>query len=370
MNIEVDREGFLRVLGRVQGVVDRRQPMAVLTNVLLDAGARDLSVTATDLEVSLQQSCEASVGKSGRSAVSARKLFEIVRESSSDVIALKGLDNHWLEISYGRSNFKLLGIDPDDHPGMPAASTGAASPSIETSAEDLAEMIRKTVFAVSTDDTRSNLAGVYVERTEEAGILRMVATDGHRLAVIERPVSGGRLENGVILPRKGLAELAKLLADHTGAVSLSMQGNEAVVNVGDALLSMRLVEGSFPDYRQVIPKEMPKMVVATRDELLQSLRRVSILSSERARGVRFTLRPGLVRVSANNPDIGEASEEFAADYDGAELEVGFNARYVTDVLAVLPEGSRVEIGFSDQLSPGVIQGEDSGYRYVVMPMRI
>ncbi len=369
MNIEVGREQILRALGRAQGVVDRRQPMAILTNLLLEAN-NGLSVIATDLEVSLKQTCEATVSEGGQAAVSARKLFEIVRESSSDTIALKSLDNRGLEVSYGRSNFKLLGIDPADHPGMPKSDAGDTGAEIQVTAEDLAEMIRKTIFAVSSDDTRSNLAGVYLDSGDDGTRLRMVATDGHRLAVVERAASGEAVQEGVILPRKGLAELAKLLQDQEGLVKLSISGSEASVEVGDCLLGMRLVEGTYPDYRQVLPDATPKQIQTGRDELLQSLRRVSILSSERVRGVRVALSPGSVTISANNPDMGEASEDLEAGYEGDELEVGFNARYVIEVLTVLPEGSNVTLGFNDQLSPCLVSGEDGGYRYVVMPMRI
>ncbi len=371
MNIQLDREILLTVLGRSQGVVDKRQPMAILTNVLLTAVTGELKIIATDLEVSLEQACPAKVKDAGQVAVSARKLFEIVRESSSDKITLKALDNKGLEVSYGRSDFKLLGIDPADHPGMPDSTAGAKNTEIiSLPVAELSEMIRKTVFAVSTDDTRSNLAGVYLDKTDKGNGVRMVATDGHRLAVIERKLSSGAIGGGVILPRKGVSELAKLLVDQDGDVTITLTGSEAIATVGDCTISMRLVEGTFPDYKQVVPKDSPKVVTAERDELLQSLRRVSILSSERARGVKFTIKSGLVTVSANNPDIGEASEELVADYSGDDLEIGFNARYVIDVLGVLPEHARVELCLNDQMSPGVVRGDDRDYRYVVMPMRI
>jgi len=371
MNTTIERETLLRALSRVQGVVDKRHAMAVLTNVLLEAEDDQLRLIGSDIEVSLAQRIHAKVAEGGRAAVSARTLFEIVRESTSDDVTLKLLDNQWLEVSAGNSTFKLMGVQPDEHPGMPSAVTnGSAGAKVELGAGDLSEMIRKTVFAVSTDDTRSNLAGVYLEPNADGDGLRMVATDGHRLAMIDRQVAGGKLEAGIILPRKGLAEVGKMLPEETGSVTLTMVGNEAQIEIGDALLSMRLVEGTFPDYRRVIPDETPREVCADRDDLLRTLRRVSILSSERARGVRFKLLEGALEVSTNNPDMGEATEQLPIDYSGDSIEVGFNSKYLLDVLGVFEEGCVVEIGLGDELSPGVIRGTDKQYCYVVMPMRI
>jgi len=369
MEITTDRESLATILGHTQGVVDKRHSMAVLTNVLLEAKDGKLDITATDLEISLRQSCPATVKKDGRAATSARKLFEIVREASGDEVSIKVLENQQIEISYGRSNFKLMGIDPDEHPGMPAkAGNGQKAVSIEMESTELAEVIRKTIFAVSLDDTRSNLAGVYLEKGKK-GVMRMVATDGHRLAMIDRKISGELPTEGVILPRKGLAEVAKLLVEQAGPVTIVISGNDASMTLGDCVLSMRLVDGNFPDYQQVIPSETNKLVGVGRDALYQTVKRIAILSSERARGIRLTLKDGSMDVSAKNPDIGEATEDVEVEYSGDELEIGFNAKYFLDVLGVLPEGSRVELGLGDELSPGVVSGDDADYRYVVMPMR-
>jgi DNA polymerase-3 subunit beta len=371
MNVTIEREAILRILGRTQGVVDKRHSMAVLTNALVEVENKQISIVATDLEVSLKQTAPAQVGEPGRAAASARTLFEIVRESSAEEINLRTLENQWVEVSYGKSNFKLMGIDPEEYPGMPQpGANGSQTSSFEIDAGDLGEMVRKTIFSVSSDDTRSNLAGVYLIKAKKKNQLRMVATDGHRLAVIDRMISGALPDNGAILPRKGLAEVGKMLGEETGKVSITVSGNEAMITLGDSVLSMRLVEGNFPDYQKVIPKETPNRMKVSRDELLHTLRRVSILSSERARGVRFRLSSNTLELSANNPDMGEAIEELAVDYGGDEMEIGFNAKYLIDVLTVLPEGGNVEIGFGDELSPGVLRGDDADYSYVVMPMRI
>jgi DNA polymerase-3 subunit beta len=345
--------------------------MAVLTNILMEAGDDQLHIVATDLEVSLRQTVPAQVGRTGRAATAARTLFEIVRESVTQELSIESLDNHWVSVSGAGSRFRLAGVHPDEHPGMPSTSAAEGKRArVELAAVDLAEMIRKTVFAVSSDDTRANLAGVFFDKSPRKGVARMVATDGHRLAMIDRPVSGTFANHGVILPRKGVTEAAKVISDTASPVGLGIIGNEAVLETGDARLSMRLVEGTFPDYLKVVPADSPREVGVERDALLSALRRVAILSSERSRGVRLRFQGGKLEVSTNNPDMGEASEEISVEYDGGELAVGFNARYLLDVLAVLPEGSRLTVGLGDELSPGVIRGDDTDYTYVVMPMRV
>jgi len=348
--------------------------MAVLTNVVLQTDSDSVIVLASDLEIGLRQSCPARVKKAGVVAVSARKLFEIVREApeGSD-LKLKVLKNSWVEVAYGRSDFKLMGIDPSDHPGVTdSPGNGSDTTVLSFKANDLLDMIQKTIFAVSTDDTRSNLAGIYLESASGGGLLRMVATDGHRLAMIEKKSGSGEIPTGVILPRKGLHETARILADldPEAGVKLSITGNEAFLEAGSAIMSMRLVEGNFPDYNQVVPKKVPHLMVAERDSLLQTVRRVSLLSSERARGIKLNVQEDSLEVSANNPDLGEASEDVKVKYGGDEIEIGFNSRYLLDVLNVLPDNENVEISLKDQLSPGVVRGIDKDYCYVVMPMRI
>ncbi|HIF64291.1 MAG TPA: DNA polymerase III subunit beta [Deltaproteobacteria bacterium] len=374
MEITLERESFLTVLNRCQGVVDRRHSMPVLTNLVIETDSDSVIVLASDLEIGLRQSCPAQVKKPGTVAVSARKLFEIVREAPDGIeLKLKVLKNSWVEVAYGRSDFKLMGIDPSDHPGVSdSPGNGSATTVLSFKVNELLDMIQKTIFAVSTDDTRSNLAGVYLESATEGGLLRMVATDGHRLAMIEKKNSSGEIPSGVILPRKGLNETARILSDMASEadVKLSITANEAFLEAGSAIMSMRLVEGNFPDYNQVVPKKVPHLMVAERDSLLQTVRRVSLLSSERARGIKFSVQEDSLEVSANNPDLGEASEDVKVKYGGDEIEIGFNSRYLLDVLNVLPDNENVEISLKDQLSPGVVRGIDKDYCYVVMPMRI
>ena len=234
-------------------------------------------------------------------------------------------------------------------------------------------MIDKTIFAVSPDEARYNLSGVYVE-SNAPGSARMVATDGHRLAMIEREVPGFRMETGAIIPRKGLSELRKILdVGGDAEVRLSLDGQLAYLKRGNTEVSMRLVEGEFPDYRGVIPKQSKYKIAVKRDLLFAAIKRAAIFSSERYHGVKFALSAGTLTVSSTSPETGEASESLDVDFKSEEFAIGFNASYVQQALGVIPQGSdsTVELGLSDDVSPGVIRTEtDQQYTYVVMPMRL
>jgi DNA polymerase-3 subunit beta len=287
---------------------------------------------------------------------------------SNEQVQLKRLENDWVEIRSGRSVFKIVGIDAKEFPQFPKFDGKALS---STPASTLREMIERTLFSVSTDETRYSLNGVYAEQGE-GGNIRMVATDGHRLAFEEQAVGSFGLTKGVILPRKGLAELKKLLESGAdGTVALGFKENLGLVIKDNIELFMRLIDGDFPDYTKVIPKGNPNIVKVEHNELLQALRRVSILSSERYKGVRMEFSNDKVAISANNPDLGEAVEEIEAEYKGKALSIGFNARYLIDVLTVLDGDGEIDIELKDELSPSVIRkaGIDS-YLYVLMPMRL
>jgi len=232
------------------------------------------------------------------------------------------------------------------------------------------EMIERTIFSVSTDETRHSLNGVFVEESN-GGKARMVATDGHRLAIIEREIGSLGLEKGVIVPRKGVAELKKLLEEEEGAVAIGFRENLWLVVKGNVELFMRLIDGDFPDYTKVIPKDNPNIVKIAREGLLRALRRVSILSSERYKGIKMELKEGRILISASNPDLGEAVEEIESSYQGKPLVIGFNARYLMDVLTILGTAEDIEIEFKDEVSPSIVrQTGDKEYLYVIMPMRL
>jgi DNA polymerase III subunit beta len=378
MELQVERVSLLNSLSMVQGIVERRNTVPILGHVLLEPNGTKLKLSATDLEVGIRTEvpCEP-VGK-GPLTLNARKLFEIVREAEGDKVALKSLDNDWVEIKCGRARFKMMGLDPRSFPAMPSKSTQggegtrkAAKAELKVTAAVLAGMIDKTLFAVSPDEARYNLSGVFIE-SPGPGSLRMVATDGHRLALVDREVPGFSMQGGTIIPRKGMAELRKLL-DQAGdaEVELVIDGQLAWLRRGGTEVSMRLVEGEFPDYKGVVPKDSRYHITVVREALASAIKRAAIFSNERYHGVKLSFAAGSLTVSSTSPEMGEASETMDVDFKGDEFSVGFNASYLQQVLGVLQAESEAVLGLSDEVSPGVVTTpSDTGYQYVVMPMRL
>lgn len=368
MEIKAKRDNLLAALYWTQSIVERRNTMPILANVLIESKKGDIRVSATDLEVGVRGRIDGDVVKEGAITLNAKKLYEIVREAPEESMQIKRLENDWAEIKSGKSVFKIVGLDAKEFPQFPKFA-GEKLSSVPVGL--LREMIEKTLFAASTDETRYNLNGVYVEELG-GGKLRMVSTDGHRLALIDREVGALGLNKGAILPKKGLSELKKLLEEaNEGLVSIGVKENMALMVKDEVELFMRLIEGEFPDYGKVIPKGNPLVVKVEHQEFLQALRRVSILSSDRYKGVKIEFKEGKVSISASNPDLGEAVEEIEIDYHGKALGIGFNARYIIDVLSVLKSEGEVAVEVKDEMSPSVIKKEeDAGYLYVVMPMRL
>ena len=372
MEVNVRREDLVRGLYLVQGVVERRNTLPILANVLVEPASGGLALTATDMEVGLRNTVPADVKKKGNVTLNARKLYEIVREMTADEVVLRSAQAGWVEVLAGRSRFRIVSLDPKDYPELPLSTPAPAGAMLKLAPGMLREMIDKTLFAVSSDETRLNLSGVYLVGGE-IDVLRMVATDGHRLAMVERKVSGAKLERSVILPRKGLVEARRLLDEtqNDSELTLAVTAKDARIVAGNVSFFMRLVDGEFPDYRQVIPKSTRVQVRVARDELLAALRRTSLLASERSRGVKLTVERGKLEISASNPDQGEASEELEAAYAGEALSIGFNARYLMDVLNAHAQGDSIELGLTDEVGPGILKGlQDDSYTYVVMPMRL
>ncbi|HTY18266.1 MAG TPA: DNA polymerase III subunit beta [Myxococcota bacterium] len=372
MQVSITRSEFQRGLGRIQSIVEKRNTMPILAHALLTARQKEgrLEIAATDLDVGIRGSHPAEVRKAGGITVSARKLFEIVRELPEEQIELAVKENAFLEIRCARSRFSLAGTAAEEFPTLAALSPGTMG---RLPAAVLASMIERTMYAASTDETRYNLNGVYFELLDDGAKLRMVATDGHRLALADRPVGveASGLASGVILPRKALAELKRLVDEEDAdEIELGFEGNSALARKGEVTLVMRLVEGEFPNYRQVVPKSSRHRVVLASDALAQAVRRVSLLSVERSKAIRVELGAGRLRVSTTNPDLGEATEELDLDYQGDGLQIGFNARYLLDCLAAF-HSKEVELALEDELSPVVLRpAEDTECIAVVMPMRL
>jgi DNA polymerase-3 subunit beta len=376
MELKIATSELAKALGRSQGIVEKKSTMPILSHVLLEAKKDHLVVSATDLDLAVSsehaEGCE--ILKDGALAVSARHLYDIVRSLPEQQVTLKKAHNNYLELRCGPSEFRIVGLPAEDFPALPRFEKvpfGDIDPQL------LLDMVERTFFAVSTDETRYNLNGVFFEPAAE--VLRLVATDGHRLSLVERPAGGAfGLKRGVILPKKGLQELRKLLAEAVdagadkGETKLGFVENSAIVRRPGVTLSMRLIEGLFPDYRQVIPKAGEKSAKVGRERLQETLRRVSLLSTDKAHAVKLELSKGALKVTSQNPDLGDAKEEVPVDYAGEPLKIGFNARYILDVLAVL-KSKDVAFELADDLSPGVLRGTedaDQGFTAVVMPMRI
>jgi len=374
MECLVEKEDLLRCLYLVQGVVEKRSSLPILAHVLIESTEGKVTFGATDLEVGIRQQCKSTVKKNGAVTTDARKLYEIIRELPPESVSLRSAGNGWLDVSSGKSRFRLASLDPKEFPAViPPEQTGKKSTaSASLSANTLREMVEKTLFAASPDESRLQLSGVYVE-VQKTGKIRMVASDGHRLSLIEREtmIPDPAAWPHVILPRKGLIEVRKLVEKTEGDVELSLQGPIVVMKKDSTELSMRLVEGEFPDYHQVIPKERKHAIAFSREEFLSALRRLLVLTTERSRGIKLQVGKNSMEISVNTPDIGEGVEEIATIHEGEGVIIGFNGRYLTEALGVMNEGQKVILYLKDEVSPGLLQTEeDQDFSYVIMPMRI
>lgn len=375
MELQIDRQELHQALFRAQGIVEKKSTMPILASVLLDAvqgeGDGRLRVSAFDLEIGVTGSHPALVKTPGAVALRHKELFDIVRNLPEGAVAMKREPNNRVRISVGTVEFNLVGQPAEEYPPFPRVEKTQLIPIEPT---QLLEMIEKTQFAISQDETRHNLNGVFLESNPES--LKLVATDGHRLALVERAAPGNLgLKKGVIVPKKGLFELRRLLEEGLPGCEIGFSETSGVFRRGELTMVMRLIDGQFPDYMQVIPKEADRTLLIDRSRLIETLRRVSLLSSDRATSaVKFELSAGNLKVTSQNPDLGDAKEDLPVAYEGASMTIGFNARYLMDVLQVL-ETPQVALELCDELSPGVLKpagGDEATARYtaVIMPMRI
>lgn len=370
MEFTIDRDQILHALHLTQGIVERRTTIPILANVLFESAGDGVVVSATDQEVGVRVAGAARIVSAGALTTAARKLFEIVRECPPGPISIGSLENNWISITAGRSRFRIVGLDPREFPAMPDPGADEDAVTIRMPVGVFRELVDRTIFSVSLDDTRINLSGIYLE-VPEAGHVRATATDGHRLSMITRAVEGVSRGAGVILPRKGVHEILKVIEGSDGDVEVTLQGGVAHTKHGNVELSMRLVEGEFPDYHQVVPKNSPRIMTIGIGDFLSGIRRVTVVSSDRSPGVKMTIEPGRLELSSTSADFGEATEEVAVEFDSEKLTIGFNARYLIEVLSVLPGDSQIEMCFNDDLSPGVIRTVgDADFLHVVMPMRL
>jgi DNA polymerase-3 subunit beta len=375
MKVRIGRDELLTGLQRVQGVVERRNTMPILSNILLEAKQDGAEIVATDLEIGMRGLYKATVLKTGGVTISARKLFEIIKELPSGEVELTAGDNNWTTIQAGKSQFKVVGLPSSEYPALPAIEREGLTP---LSGEGLLELIRKTLFAAGDNDARYILNGLLVTLvvTDKKTALRLVGTDGHRLAVAEQEVGkagskGVPQEIKAIIPKKAAQEMRRLLEEGgDGEPLIGFTKNLMIFRKSGLLLTSRLMEGNYPNYQQVIPKEGGKKISLNRVEFESSLRRVSVLSKDKASAVKVSFASGKIILFSSSPDYGEATEELPARYEGEALNTGFNARYLLDVCSVM-DGETISLQMETSLSPCLIQEPESpGFKCVVMPIKI
>ncbi len=370
MEFTVSKTDLVRELNLSQGVVEKKTTIPILANVLIEAVQDKIILTATDLELGIRCSCAAQVAREGAGTIPARRLLDYVRLLPDVDLSLKFQENQWASIVSGRSRTRIAGMSRDSFPELPQMPEKIADIPLGV----LAAMIAKTIFAISTEESRFTLNGAQLTLTSDA--MTMVATDGHRLAVVQKTSDLPELKGSyrALLPKKAMAEIAKLAqeADPSLVVSFSGDDNHLFFKIGERLLISRKLTGNFPDYERVLPKDPPYRVELANSDFKGMIERVAQFSDERSRSIKLQFSPGELRVYSSLSDTGESEENLPMEYDGPDTEIGFNAHYLLDFLRAAPE-SQVAFHFKDPQSAGEMRpaGEtDYGYRYVVMPMRI
>ena len=367
MKIIVEQSTLLKALSHTQSIVERRQTIPILANVLLEATNGAVHLKATDNELEIAESISAKVEEEGAVTVPAHKLYDIVRRlpDGAELSLSFSEETNQVNLVSGRSKFALSSIDPEGFPSMAREETPF---SFDLSGEQLLSLINQTSFAASMEETRYNLNGIYLH--EKENMLIAVATDGHRLACTKIPLpSGAKDMTGIIIPRKTIGEISKLVTENVETVHLSLSANQIRFKINDIELSSRLVDGTYPDYEKVIPANNDKVLEADAKALANVIERVSVVS-EKSRGIKLSLRENLLQVSAAAVDEGSAEDELDALYKGEEMEIGFNFRYLLDILGQI-KGQNVKMLLQDGVSPVLLQdATDSSSLFVLMPMRV
>lgn len=368
MDFVTTKEDLLRELEVMQGIVEKKSTIPILSNLVIDAQKDRLELLATDLEVGIRTTCEARVARSGSVALSAKRLFDIVRYLPDAEVRLRSEEGSWTQITCQKARFRIVGLSREDFPAMPEFDFAKGIP-IERPL--LLDMIAKVLFAITTDETRYQINGTLMILSKRN--LTMVATDGHRLAYV-----GGRLEKGateerieVIIPRKAFQELPRI-GEGEPEILFGQKDNHVFFKAGKTVMSSTIVPGKFPDFEKVIPEGNDKLIKMDSVAFAEVVRRVALLSSERSRAVKVAIAPGSVEISSNNPEVGEAAESVEVEYTGGPLEVGFNAKYLLDFLQAMGPGAFI-LALKDEATQGLLRPvgqEGRDYRYVVMPMRI
>lgn len=371
MELLVEKNLLLKELNLTQGVVERKTTIPILSNLLLEAADSSLRISATDLELGICCGCSAKIKKEGSGTIPAKRLIEIVRTLPDKEIKIKLLENHWVQITCERSSFKLVGMAKDNYPTLPTDP----GPLVSLPADVLSTIIKRTIFSISSEESRYTLNGALLILKPDN--VAMVATDGHRLALIERDleVAGLKNELRILIPKKAMAELQRLLAEAEAdsKVGLSKDESHLYFSMGHRILISRMLTGQFPNYEAVLPRDNKTVIEIDKDVLSMAIRRVALLADQRSRAVRLKLSNGQMEISSSSGEFGEAQEVLEVEYNGDPMQVGFNYEYLLDFLSVSDDGGKVRLELKDEQSAGQMRsGEEKAfrYRYVVMPMRV
>jgi DNA polymerase-3 subunit beta len=372
MKVTVERAQLLKSLGHVHRVVERRNTIPILGNVLLRAETAKLSLKATDLDLEVTETLAAETATAGSTTVPAHMFYDIVRKlpDGSQIVLESDTAKSVLAIRAGRSRFTLQTLPENDFPDLAAGELGT---SFTLPAADLKRLIDRTQFAISTEETRYYLNGIYLHSAGSGATatLRAVATDGHRLAQVELPLPKGAAQMpGVIVPRKTVGEVQRLIEDASAEITIELSQGKIRFSIGNVVLTSKLIDGTFPDYGRVIPQNNDKELVVDKKDFEAAVDRVSTISSERGRAVKLALSAGKLVLSVTNPDSGSATEEIEVEYTSSALDIGFNSRYLLDIAAQI-EGEVAVLRLADPGSPTLVQDRDAkGALYVLMPMRV
>jgi len=376
MHLKMSRENLLKAVGKTTGVVDRRGTMPILSHFLLEASDNQVIVSATDLEVSFRGFFEAEVLEPGALTLPAHYVANLIKELPGDILDLTGTENSNARIQVGESRYQLIGLPADQFPPVPEIADLTL---VEVESPVLKDMIEKTIFSVSVDDLQYHLSGIFWERHEvkDGYHLLLVSTDGHRLTLIQRPLPASEqfaIDEGILIPRKGVAEISRMLAEEE-KVGLGLSKKSLALQADNKYLFIRLLEKKFPDYRRIIPESFVYRFVLSRQALLDTIRRISLLSTDRFRGVVLSMGQDNLEVTFHNPEVGEGREVVPmtleqGDASGLPLQIGFNARYFLEPLAAMT-GDVVFLELNDQERPcRLVQQEDPNYFAIIMPMSL
>lgn len=375
MKINIKKQNILNLLIKVQNIVERKNHMPILTNVLLEAKDGSLFIYATNLEVSLIDKVVCDIKTEGKVVINSKSLFDIIRElPDEDIILTKNENNNWLKIKQNKSNFDIVGLDIKQYPVFPSYSTDNF---LEFSKESFLEMLEKTFHSISNDETRYHLNGVFFLNNDKSKSKNyiMVSTDGHRLSLVENlnEASSTNLSlEGIIIPKKGLSEIKKIfeLEKDIENFKISIEKSQIVISLNCTILIIRLIDGKFPDYNKFIPKNLNQKAVINKDVFLSSLKRVSLLSNQKSKNITIEFNKNTLKMKSNNSELGKAEEEFSVKYSGEDIVAGFNARFLIEALNTIKE-DEVIFYVKDKISPGLLTPlKATNFKYVIMPMRI